>query len=250
MPIGAVPGRIEFFALFPTQKTLSRYSGLPSPSLLYYDNDIMELDHFFILTDRPAVQAGILSKIGLAEGTPNDHPGQGTSNRRFFFCNTALELLYVRDAKEAEDGPGRRLRFPDRAFDASSSPFGLITRDDSSEGEPYAGWLYQPDYFQPGYGFLIGENSDLLDEPLCVHMPFKLPPPTAQPVPIEPFSTVTELRVHVPVTTPSDVLRRVSRVRQITLVTSAPHLLELVFNNAAAGQFRDLRPVLPLQIRW
>jgi len=42
--------------------------------------------------------------MGLTEGTRNDHPGQGTANRRFFFSNTALELLYVSDANEAEEG--------------------------------------------------------------------------------------------------------------------------------------------------
>jgi hypothetical protein len=210
----------------------------------------MDLDHFFILAEYPADQARVLSDIGLVEGTPNHHPGQGTSNRRFFFSNSALELLYVRDAKEADAGPGRRLRFPDRANDPRSSPFGLITRDDSSENEPFAGWLYQPDYFQPGLSFLIGENSDQLEEPLCIHMPFKLPCPTAQPESFGPFASVTELRVHLPVTTPSDVLKCVSKVKQITLVTNAPHLLEVVFNNEIEGQLRDLRPVLPLLIRW
>ncbi len=45
----------------------------------------IELDHFFILTDPGAPQAELLTEIGLVEGTPNDHPGQGTANRRFFF---------------------------------------------------------------------------------------------------------------------------------------------------------------------
>jgi hypothetical protein len=33
----------------------------------------------------------------LTEGTPNIHPGQGTANRRFFFRNAMLELLWVND---------------------------------------------------------------------------------------------------------------------------------------------------------
>jgi len=210
----------------------------------------MELDHFFILSEHPADHAGILSDIGLVEGTPKDHPGQGTSNRRFFFYNSALELLYVRDANEADAGPGRRLRFPDRFNDPRSSPFGLITRDHSSETNPFAGWLYQPDYFQRGYRFLVGENSDQLEEPLCVHMPFNFPRPTGQPESNEPFTWVTQLRIHVPVSIPSDVLKRVSEIRQISLVANAPHLLEVVFNNEMKGQLRDLRPDLPLLIRW
>ena len=218
--------------------------------MLSYGQNIMELDHFFILTKHVADQAGILSAIGLVEGTPNDHPGQGTSNRRFFFHNAALELLYVRDAEEADAGPGRRLQLTDRVVDPRSSPFGLITRGDSSEATPFAGWFYQPDYFQRGYSFLIGENSDKLEEPLCVHMPFNLPNPTIQPQSDEPFTSLTELRIHVPVSTPSNVLKRVSAVTPISLVTNAPHLLEIVFNNEIDGQLRDLRPDLPLLIRW
>ena len=63
----------------------------------------MRLDHFFILTEKSAPEAELLTEFGLIEGTSNDHPGQGTANRRFFFSNTTLELLYVRDANEADD---------------------------------------------------------------------------------------------------------------------------------------------------
>ena len=86
----------------------------------------IELHHFFILTDPGAPQADILSVDGLIEGTRNDHPGQGTANRRFFFSNTTLELLYVRDAGEAASGRGSRLRIADRATDRIASPFGFV----------------------------------------------------------------------------------------------------------------------------
>ncbi len=70
-----------------------------------------ELDHFFILTGAGASQAKLLVDIGLVEGTANNHLGQGTANRRFFFADSMLELLYLRDANEAMSGPGNRLRF-------------------------------------------------------------------------------------------------------------------------------------------
>lgn len=87
---------------------------------------ILELHHFFILTEPLAPEAELHTEMGLIEGPPNDHPGQGTDDRRFFFCNSALELLYVRDAAEAEEGPARRLRFPERATQLGASPFGLV----------------------------------------------------------------------------------------------------------------------------
>lgn len=40
--------------------------------------------------------------FGLTEGTSNSHPEQGTANRRFFFPNAMLELLWVHDEHEAQ----------------------------------------------------------------------------------------------------------------------------------------------------
>ena len=211
----------------------------------------MVFDHFFILTAPGAPEAQLLSDIGLIEGTPNDHPGQGTANRRFFLSNCALELLYVRDAREADEGPAHRLRFPERASDPGASPFGLVFKGDPGlVNAPFAGWHYQPDYFEPGRGFVVGDNSELLAEPLCILMPFDPPAPTGQPLPGEPFARVTELRIFVPVENPTPVLETVSKVDRISLRTGTAHLLEVVFNHEKERQVRDLRPALPMVIRW
>ena len=209
----------------------------------------MELDHFFILTEPPAAQAGLLADIGLLEGAPNDYPGQVTSNRRFFFSNCALELLYVRDSNEAKNGPGRCMYLAERTSQPAS-PFGLILRGQPGSPAPFAGWNYQPDYFEVGCSFLVGDNSDLLVEPLCMLMPTDPPSVPARPTSVEPFSVVTELRIHVPVRTCSPVLDRVSGLKKISLHTGAAHLLEVVFNNGQAGEIRDFRPELPLVIQW
>ncbi len=49
-----------------------------------------ELDHILIFTDIGAPAADRLIELGLTEGAPNMHPGQGTANRRFFFHNAML----------------------------------------------------------------------------------------------------------------------------------------------------------------
>jgi hypothetical protein len=210
----------------------------------------MKLDHFFILTEPLAGPADLLVDLGLVEGTANDHPGQGTSNRRFFFSNSALELLYVRDALEAETGPGRRLRLPERAGAPRASPFGLIMRAESASAAPFTGWAYQPDYLPPDCSFLVGENSDILAEPLCVCMPSRLPRPEAQAISNQPFAKLSELRVHVPVARPSPVLEQIAKIGPISLFPDSAHLLEIVFNEQQSGQSRDLRPDLPLVIWW
>jgi hypothetical protein len=212
---------------------------------------IIELDHFFILTGPGAPQADLLSGIGLTEGTRNDHPGQGTANRRFFFSNTALELLYVRDANEAATGRGSRLRFPERAQNTKASPFGLIMRaTNESNGVPFPGWSYCPEYFRADQCFHVGENSDLLEEPLCICMPLNMPIPKPQLRLANPHMTVTELHLSVPVARPSLTLKAVADCERISLRLNEPHRLELVFNEGEKGNSKDLTPDLPLVIRW
>lgn len=63
----------------------------------------VELDHVFICTAAGAPEADLLSDLGLTEGPPNVHPGQGTVNRRFCFQNALLELLWVHDPEQAQN---------------------------------------------------------------------------------------------------------------------------------------------------
>src|ERR1700745_45048 len=58
----------------------------------------IELDHLFVCTSVGAPEAEDLVRFGLQEGPPNQHPGQGTANRRFAFVNAMLELRWVSDA--------------------------------------------------------------------------------------------------------------------------------------------------------
>jgi len=208
------------------------------------------LDHYFILTDPGAPAADLVSSIGLIEGAANHHPGQGSSNRRFFMANSCLEFLYLRDADEAENGPGKELRFADRQADAKASPFGLIVRQDKDSSEaPFPAWRYCPDYFRDDQYFQVGENSDLLQEPLCICMPPNLQRPENSPPPENPDWFLTELRISVPVTQASPPLTSVAKCQGINLRLDEPHLLELEFNQAQKGRLHDLRPSLPLIIR-
>ena len=53
----------------------------------------IELDHLFVCTARGAPEAERLVQFRLREGPPNQHPGQGTANRRFAFANAMIELV-------------------------------------------------------------------------------------------------------------------------------------------------------------
>jgi hypothetical protein len=50
----------------------------------------IELDHLFVCASPGAPEAEKLVEFGLQEGPPNQHPGQGTANRRFSFANAMI----------------------------------------------------------------------------------------------------------------------------------------------------------------
>lgn len=210
----------------------------------------IELDHVFILCDPGAPQAALLTEAGLVEGPPNHHPGQGSANRRFFFANTVLELIYLVDMEETDREPARGLRLKNRWLDASASPFGLIVRRDNANAPPpFPGWRYYPEYFEDRKFFIVGENSDLLQEPLCICMPDRMPANAGKPRPRNPTMRLSGLRVCVPAEQISPTLAKVAGCPGVAIEPGQPHLLELYFGDSGEDQEIDFRPDLPLLVR-
>jgi hypothetical protein len=210
----------------------------------------LELDHFFILTD-PGAQAGdALAALGVEESFSRDHKGQGTSNRRFPVSNSMLELLWVRDADEARNGPAKNMLFAERAEDKSASPFGLIftRKDKASNTLPFAGWSYQPDYFDPSMAFHVGENSEQVMEPLCIYVPFM--DPVARTREEGKFRSISHVRITLAAASLSDTLAKVSSIDGLEIALGDEHLMEVTFNKGSYALSTDLRPRLPLVIQW
>ena len=192
-----------------------------------------------------------MAATGLLEGKSNDHPGQGTANRRFFCANTTLELLYVRDEREAAAGKAAGLHFVERTHNPDASPFGLIVyRSADNENDPFPGWSYCPDYFPANQCFHVGDNTAVAGEPLCICMPAGFPPPTAPEPPANLSFELTELIIDVPVREISRPLETVARCDGVTLQLDKPHRMELVFNHGSSGTLHDLTTQLPLVLRW
>ena len=72
------------------------------------------IDHAFIACQPGGPEANSLLQRGFVEGSSNTHAGQGTANRRFFFDNFMLELLWVVDHAEATSERTRRTRLWER----------------------------------------------------------------------------------------------------------------------------------------
>jgi hypothetical protein len=211
----------------------------------------LQHDHFFILTERGAPAADLLSEIGLIEGSANRHPGQGTANRRFFLANSTLELLFIDDANEADHGRATGFGFNKRLQDNNASPFGLVFRHQQNLiSPPFPGWRYCPEYFADDQCFHVGDNSSQLAEPLCICMPDNLPMSASPAARENQDWHLTDLRLDVAVTKPSITLQLATDCSPLRLRCERPHHLELVFNSASKDQYLDLRPDLPLCINW
>jgi len=210
----------------------------------------LELDHFFILTDRPKETGDLLVSTGLKESFSRDHKGQGTSNRRFEFSNGMLEILYVRDREEANNGPARDLRIPERVQKDNASPFGIIlTRtDDLHPGLPFSGWKYQPDYFEPPKAFHVGDNSEILEEPLCIYAPFF--GPISRREEIGKCRSMSNVHITVPLREISETLRALRSADRLQIEPGGENLAVMTLDGGNNGLSKDFRPDLPLIINW
>lgn len=101
----------------------------------------IELDHLFVCTTPGAPEAEELARFGLREGPPNQHPGQGTANRRFAFANAMIELIWVSNAAEAQGNDTKRTLLWERwsGRGSGASPFGFCLRpvDVQDTGSPF-----------------------------------------------------------------------------------------------------------------
>lgn len=220
-----------------------------------------EFDHLFICTDIGANEADRLVSFGLVEGSSNTHPGQGTANRRFFFHNAMLELLWVHDPQEAQSEPIHLTRLWERWTHRSNGacPFGIGLRPaiNSSSTIAFSSWEYRPPYLPKTMSIAVGTNSEVLAEPMLFQIPFgqrpdQYPSEKAQPLnhPIG-WREVTRVELMSPAANhASPEFQAVIDTIGLKLQTSEEYYVELGFDGEVQGQRLDLRPGLPLVMSW
>jgi hypothetical protein len=221
----------------------------------------VEVDHIFVSASVGAPEGDRLLDLGLLEGSANRHPGQGTANRRFFFANAMLELIWVEDAQEAQNEaePARRLHLWERwaKRDGGACPFGVCLRPTAGESEiaPFPSWDYRPSYSP--VGMPVANNSIVDTEPLVFYIPMHRRMDTAPAQRREPYEhalpirELTSVRIFSPgTTTPSSSLLAAVRTGAFSFHHAARPLLELGFDGERQGACADLRPALPLVLLW
>jgi hypothetical protein len=220
-----------------------------------------ELDHLFICTDFGAPAAGELIQFGLTEGSGNSHPGQGTANRRFFFHNLMLELLWVQQAVEAQSAVTRPTYLWERWRGRSQvCPFGVGLRPapgESADGPPFPSWAYHPAYLPPTLAIAVATNATVLTEPMLFYLPFaqrqdRYAGAEAQPLDHGPgWRYVT--RVSMTLTQPpprSEALDALAAAHLLEIQTGPAYLMELGFDGETQGCHQNFRPALPLIVYW
>jgi Glyoxalase-like domain len=220
----------------------------------------MEIDHIFICVRPGAPEAEVLKEFGLTEGSPNKHPGQGTANRRFFFHNAFIELLWLEDPREAQSEVTRPTMLYERLSAESEeiSPFGLCFRPTSSNGEkaPFSTWSYKPSYLPTGFEIAIAEGAPL-SEPMWFFLSFASRPDIAPKEKQPPLlhriglMEVTSVWISLPKSKQLSAPAICAvQSRSMSVVEGPTHFLEIGFNHEVKGCSHDFRPILPLGFRW
>ena len=213
----------------------------------------MQLDHVFICCSTDAVEADCLKKAGLVEGSGNIHPGQGTANRRFFFRNGFLELMWVSSPVEAQGEQTARTQLWERwcGRNSGACPFGIAFRPTAPDSTPpFSTWPYRPDYMPVGVEILIATDTTLAEPELFI-LPFAVrsgPPrnePTAHSLPVD---RVIGAAIGLPSWPSLSTAARVVQSAGVVRYFAAPeYVMELRFSSSI-DDVLDLRPELPLRL--
>lgn len=221
----------------------------------------LELDHVFICTTVDAPAADRLVELGLTEGDPNVHPGQGTACRRFFFHNIMLELLYLHNGQEMQDEAIRPVRLWERLNyrQTGYSPFGISLR--STEDEPvtlpFDTWAFRPPWLPEQWQIDVAKNDNFISEPMVFHISFgqrpeRYPPDRRQPL-NHPLGVreITGVRITLPGKGSfSPALQALEQANLVSFMPDEVHSMEIEFDGRQRGNTADIQPDLPLLVRW
>lgn len=215
----------------------------------------MELDHIFICTQKGAPEAELLTAFGLIEGSSNIHKGQGTKNRRFFFKNFFIELLWLENLEEVQSYVTSPTLLYERlsSKNAKVSPFGVCFRQEnkSETTSQFPSWNYSPIYlpsnlkveiynklsiFEPMFFFLsVASRPDILSSQNKQTLNHRIG-----------FSEMTCVQICMPQLLENEHWFKKNRIENLIFIEGDEHKIEITFDHAKHSVQHDFRPQLPL----
>jgi hypothetical protein len=223
----------------------------------------MEVDHLFVFTGQPVAAAELLQAFGLTEGSPNVHPSQGTSCRRFFFENAYLELVWISNEADIKSPAVQRTQFWERSQykDTNFSPFGICFRQPHTKEFLLLfeeSWHYTPPYLSANHYANIADNQHFLSEPMLFEMPFfglkpaDYPQEKKQPlVHQKGFCKLTKVILTMPAFESISVaFKKVLAESIVEMVPGNSYQATLEFDNGIKGETADFGDILPLSFCW
>jgi hypothetical protein len=244
-------------------------AGPAAADLVY--NRSFEVDHVWIVVSPGAPQREAFEQLGLipAPGV-NRHVGQGTASITFEFKNAFVELLWVDGSVPVAPGGEAAMRkFTRRQQWATSGgcPFGIALHrtPDAPDSLPFESWPLHQEWMPPGVSYrMLTPRADSLSPALWV-VPRSsavkdLDDPASAPVDSiratalrQPgyLRTLTRVRLVCPAKyQPTDAMSRLGREGVFELRQERGWLLVLTFNGGVRRRTRDLRPELPVLVRY
>jgi hypothetical protein len=212
-----------------------------------------ELDHVFVATAPGGSEIAALVARGFAEGRTNTHPGQGTACRGIFFENAYLEFIWLVDPAEAASEAIRRTHLRERTDPGHpANPFGVGMRSpDGGADLPLETWEYTPPYLPSGVVLPVGLNSERLDEPFLFFLPWSRGPAWGAPEHPNGTRAITGVSLTVPeVEGSSPELDALSKLGVVAVERGPQPLMHIELDGGARGECVDLRPAVPLLVRW
>jgi hypothetical protein len=220
----------------------------------------VERDHFFLWVSENAPEREALERAGFhSDGSVTTHSGQGTASVSWFFHNAYLELIWVDDPVAAErkdrEGP-RRSGFLERSRwrTTGALPVGIGLRPCGDAALPFETWRYQAAWMPAGAALEFATASADLRQPMI----FVVPPPLALPrwiwqlrrdALVHPAGVSHVTDACVAVERAGDALQALVSQGVVGLDAGGP-ALELTFDHGSRHVVTDLRPTLPLRLRY
>jgi len=208
----------------------------------------MIIDHIYIFSNR-GQETDKLVKFGLTEGSGRKHQGIGTANRRVFFTNFYLEILWVQDPKEAQSvnslGIWERSNYQTNSY----SRFGICLKNTEDTDSIFANSMkWQPDFLPQGNSVDIITNEK---------MPwiFRFPRNRKRPDAIEPtyhqaeIQKLTKAIFHLKTLDFKEVLSNIEENSILEFHQAPEEYLILDFDNERQGKTQKF-PELSLIINY